>query len=887
MREVKHSFMRFLSIAILIALGTSFFIGLKSAAPNILTAGNRYFAAFDFYDLRLISADGISEEQAKEIAELAEIKVVARKQVVHQIMASHELSVEVDTYENGQYEIIEGRAPKNATEILLDAKVQEQISLGDKVSFKQAVSEEERVFQQSEFKVVGFANSYRFLSKEARGATTIGNGELNCFAAVVSAAFAFEGNVLDIRLTEDGKLVDRFEVSYLKRLSEVRGSLCQVRERQQEEMKQSFENKLSKNETELQAKIQETKDGLGQLENQISQLSEVDSQSPEEVQQLISAGITPTDTVRKELEKERGAAAEAITTMENELNGIEDMREAYRQPTYEVQGINQTVTFNSFKENIQCLDALGNILPVVFFFVACLITVSIITRMIEQERKQIGTLKALGVKSSVIMRKYSIYSILSGSVGLLLGILAGNFLFSKLLIDLYVPLYILKEYELIVYWPLFWIAVSASLLSIVVIPYFFYRKTLGSPALHLMRAKPPIKGRKILLEYMPIIWNRCSFSLKMSLRTIFRYKLRMLLLFIGIMGCMVLLVVGYGAKNAVSQLQDQQFNQILHYDMLTVFNANVEKEELESYYELIDKKEMKRLETRQEKWHAIVQDGEELELTTLVPLTDSAKNELGQYIQMVDSVSKKVVKLGRDEVFISKKMAQLLHLKEGDYLEIKNAENEKVRVPISRIVDNYYLHYLYIGEAAYKRLFNETISTNTELLRYHSVSEKDKKEILEAQAVNTFTTKRQMIEKMDEVAVQLDHLIAIVIIAACVLGLVVIYNLSYINILERKQELSVVYAMGYRPIKRTMYIFREMNLLVMVSIVVGYYASLPVYKLVINQLELKFLKFPEPDQTTIFLQSAGTLVVVFCLLVVIMHQKIKKMDVLGALKDRE
>ncbi|MGL4694757.1 FtsX-like permease family protein [Enterococcus larvae] len=888
LREIRNSFMRFISIAALIALGTSFFVGLKSAAPNILTTGSQYLEKYQFYDMRLVSTSGLTEEQVEEIQELDHVEKSTLKKVVHQVMEPSGLIAEVDTYEKGQYEISSGRAPKKANEILLDEKAGQYFKLGDSIRFKSSKAAEEDYFKEAEFKVVGFANSYRYLSKDARGNTSIGNGELNLFAAVVSSAFAIEGyNVLDIQLTESIRENDPFGERYPKKLEEMKKAVQQTRDEQQEEMNRSFEEELSKNEKELEGKIQETKDLRIQLDDQVEQYHLMTSQIAEGALPVQMETPQHSDSGIEELTNQQAKAAETTSTLEKELEALTDMRESYKEPTYELRGIDQTVTFSSFKENIESLDALGNILPIIFYFVACFITVSIITRMIEQERKQIGTLKALGVKSNLIIRKYMMYSLLSGSFGLILGILGGVFLFPSLLIGLYSPLYIFAGYKLIIYWPLLWLAGGASLLSIIFIPYLFYRKTLISPAIHLMRSKPPIKGKKILIERFPFIWERCSFSTKMGLRNIFRYKLRMLLLFTGIVGCMVLLVTGYGARNVVSQLQESQFDKVLNYDMVTVFHTNAEDAELKSYHELMKNKNLSTLETNQENWEATLKNGRNLQINMVVPLSENPENRLDQYIQLLDSSSKHPMRLGRKDVFITKKLAQMLDVEVNDQLKIKNSENEKISVTITRVVDNYYRHYVYLGTDIYKEQISKEISSNMELVKYEHLTKKDKEEMLETKALASLTTKAQMIEKMEEMTKQLNRLIIVVIAAAVILGLVVIYNLAYINILERKQELSIVYAMGYRPIGQTFHIFREMIILGIFSLFTGYYLGFPVYRLIMKQLELEFIKFPEPTQSTIFLQSASTLLLTFSILIVVMHYRIKQLDTLGDLKDRE
>jgi len=268
-----------------------------------------------------------------------------------------------------------------------------------------------------------------------------------------------------------------------------------------------------------------------------------------------------------------------------------------------------------------------------------------------------------------------------------------------------------------------------------------------------------------------------------------------------------------------------------------------------------------------------------------MPMDDEKK--LGEFITLIDAADNKTMEMTRNSVFVSKKLAQLLVIQPGDTLTLTNSDGQSLPVEITAIVENYYEHYLYIGANAYEEHLAIPSHANSELVKYDTMSSQEKKDLLKFAAVGTLATREQAIEKMDGVTEQLDSLIIAVTIASGILGLVVIYNLSYVNILERTQELAVIYVMGYRPKKMTRHIFRELLILGIIAVICGWQTGFLTHQMVMAQIELEFLSFPHVKKAKVFLLAAGTLVGISIILVTTMHHKIKKMDVVSSLKDRE
>lgn len=1012
-REVKKTFARFISIAILIGMGTAFFIGLNSAAPTMLHTANAYFKEYHYQDIKVMAPVDFYLEDVQKIAEIELVEAGSLGYLTQTLVQPGNMVLEVLSFENKkeQFNLIEGRYPRKSGELALDSKGSKYYKIGEKLKFLLADGKPDSAFRETSYKIVGILESTRYISKNSRGASAIGDGSVDLFGVISQEDFTKKvPNTIDIELVSKSREKNLYSSTYEADLDKAKIEVEAVMEAKMAESTKEIKLELLKQEKDLgkqrndltnqriglekemkelnsskkvieeekktalagydeakkllaehQEELLGVKNRLliseGAIANEAKRLESVAKQiitqqetlsqllaenDPEKaetvanleginqrlvasyeneqglqqvelgkqsaireqflsIDQLVQLEVANLPDVEKlnerfvSLEKERADGEreleEALTKVEDgstELSKLSDKldREMERSETisYKIQGIDETETFKPFKENIERLSIFSKVIPFVFFFVAFIITTTLILRMVDQSREQIGTLLALGVNHRDISRKYTLYTLFSSVMGLGLGIYLGIFWLPQIIIGLYAPMYNFSYYQPQIYLQYIVVSLLASLISVVIIPYFVYRKLFRLPVLQLIRPKIDNGGRHLLIERIPWLWCQLPFLFQRTLRNIKSYKVRMGVLLIGFVGCMSLLFISYGARNSVDQLQKKQFYEVFKYDISVGISDFASVEEKRDYLAYIDSKQAKRLPVLQEKWASLMEDNERVETFLVIP---EQSKELNHYIELTDAGSGKSLILGPEDVFVTEKLAKIFNLKVGDSWQITNTEGILIAPKVTKIVKNYYLHYVYLGEEAYSSLLGSPVMPQRDFLSFKELSNKDSETLLNFAAVSDVHTRNQDVEKMKEVTAQLNNLVVVMIVAAVLLGVVVLYNLAYITILERKQEIAVMRVMGYRQMQVTLYIFREISLLGCLSVFIGSAVGKLLHQLVMEQVALEFIFFPQIEIMKVFNKSGITLLSIASLLMVLMHQKIKQINTVEALKVKD
>lgn len=1013
-REVKKSFARFMSIAILIAMGTTFFIGLNSAAPTMLETANTYFKKNHYQDIKVTAPVEFNLEDVQKIVENERIRRVRLGYQVQALIQPGNSVIEVMSF-SGQkdgFKLVEGRYPEKSGELALDSKGGKTYQLGEEVKFKLADGKEEPSVKANSYKVVGLVESTRYISKNARGTSSIGEGSVELFGLIREMDFTQEApNSIEIELVSKIRKKNLYSTGYESDLAEAKNAVEKIVKVKVAERSQELVLDLTSQEKELLGQQSELEKQQKNLEKELKDISGTEKDNLrkeqesalatyEEGKTLLTEHRTTLATLKNRLLILEGAVTSETKRLESVANQIDSQREtlnqlliendatkagmmtslegSYQQLVskfqqdqglqqieigklaeirtqfltmeqlvqgettnlleaggikekfaslekqradgqkkmeenlvrlndsitdlkrkhhelqqnikksetigYKVQGIDDTETFTSFKENVERLGIISQVIPFVFFFVAFIITSTLVLRMIDQSREQIGTLLALGINRHQIIKKYTRYTLISSSIGLMVGIYFGGFGLSQVVIGLYSPMYNFTNYRSYLYPQYLMISLLASLISVVIIPYFVYSRLFKLPALQLIKPQIANGGHPLLIERIPALWQKFPFFLQRTIRNIASYKVRMGVLLIGFVGCMSLLFISYGARDSVDKLQTKQFYDVFKHDVSVGRNQFTTEEETNAYLDYFKGKQVQRLPVLQEKWESLQDDKERVETFLISP---KESNQLNHYIDLTDVASSKSLTLGKNDVFVTEKLANLFDLKVGDSWKIINSDGKIILPKVTKIVKNYYLHYVYIGEEAYHQLMGQSANYDRDFLLAKDWTHRDSKKILEYKAVSNLRTRDRDIAKMEEMTVQLNNLIGVMIVAAVLLGLVVLYNLAYITILERKQEIAVMRVMGYRQKKVTRYIFREILLLGLMSIVIGSVTGIFLHQLVMEQVELEFLFFPQIDTLKVFGESALTLLVITSLLVVLMHSKVKQINTVEALKVKE
>ena len=564
--------------------------------------------------------------------------------------------------------------------------------------------------------------------------------------------------------------------------------------------------------------------------------------------------------------------------------------EQIEKPTWYIYDRSHLPEYSGYGDNADRMKAIGEVFPLIFFLVAALISLTTMTRMVEEERTLIGTLKALGYSKKSIAAKYLGYAVLATLTGGIFGVMIGEKILPYIIITAYKIMYRhLPDVE--IPYNLYYgvLACVAALLCTVAATIFSCMKELKEQAAELMRPPAPKQGKRVFLEYIPFLWKRLNFTFKSTVRNIMRYKKRFFMTIFGIGGCMGLMLVGFGLKDSISSIVPLQYEDIQLYDGNVILQSDVTMQEKQEVYEALEKNSQV-VATAEDLLQKITieHDGVSKEVYLNVP---ENVEKFSDFVVLQDRTTKEKYQLTDKGAVLTEKMAKELGVSAGDTVTIKE-ENEKERtVKISQICENYMSHYLYMTPAVYKAAYGKEPEYNSIYYRTEGRTTKEAESVGEAAlkldgalSVSYTTELRQQVDDMLQ---SLDIVIVVLIISAGMLAFVVLYNLNNINITERKRELATLKVLGFYDKEVTEYVYRENILLTLIGSVFGMLLGKILHRFIIVTVEIDSVMFGRNINTISFVY-AFLLTVVFSLFVNgVMYFKLKKINMVESLKSVE
>ena len=551
-------------------------------------------------------------------------------------------------------------------------------------------------------------------------------------------------------------------------------------------------------------------------------------------------------------------------------------------PLYESSG------FKALKEDIAKMSLMGKIFPVVFFIVATLVTITTITRMIEEDRKNIGVFKALGYRKEIIVRRYLIYSLLAGLIGALLGTIIGSLVILDVLYVSYGDMYDLPE--LSNKFNLFYIMISfiVSLLSTVLVTWIVTIKALKEKTADLLRPQIGTTGKEILLEKIPFLWNKCSFLYKICFRNIFRYKKRLFMTLIGIAGCTALIYAGLGLQSAVNSIGNIQFSKVRPVDIEVYLNGELEPKEVEELEKDIRQKQHIK-ETTPVRQQSITAKANNYSKDVFYIAVSS--KEIGKYMNLKNRKTSETIKLDDEGVILTEKLAILLDVQVDDKITVKDGGVDAT-LKVTGITENYLYNYIFFTPDVYERIYGKEIkynevfvNTSKELTEKEEIDLSDKLKENDKIASMSF---RDNLEK--EFKTSLSGLMIIVILfigCASLLSFTVLVNLNNINIEERKRELSTIKLLGFYEKELESYVFRENIILTILGTLLGLILGMGILGVIIQAAEVETI-FLVKDINYINLVVSIVITILFTLITnFAMRKKIKNIDMIDSLKSIE
>ncbi|MEG2382886.1 MAG: FtsX-like permease family protein [Oscillospiraceae bacterium] len=624
--------------------------------------------------------------------------------------------------------------------------------------------------------------------------------------------------------------------------------------------------KISSARAELAGAKREYNKGMSKLNNSSAELADGEKTYKEE---------------SKKAETELADAQDEIADAEKKLNEMDT-------PKWYVMDREDNASYASIETNIDKVEAISTIFPVFFFLVAALVALTTMTRMVEDERQQIGTMKALGYSRAAITSKYILYALAASLTGSLIGIAVGFQLFPTVIWNVYETTYYLPKLYCQINWMFALITTGVAVGCTLLATLNACNSTLREKPAQLMLPKAPEAGQRILLERVTPIWRRMKFTHKVTARNLIRYKKRFFMTVIGVAGCTALLVTGFGLRDSFRDVVDKQYAALCTYDIIAPMNAEGAIDDADLQAVLSDKDAVSSSTSVFQETHTASFGDKSLEIYTFIP--ENAK-DLEGFVTLRERRGHDEIPFGEGSVIITEKASEILKIDEGETLKLTDEDGNEAEFTISGICENYMGNYIYMSAEAYKAGFAEAPRANTLIVRVTDNSEEARvalgKQLLQTDAVEAVRYTGDAVNTISDMLGKIDLIVLVLIISAGALALVVLYNLTNINISERVKELATIKVLGFTDKEVYSYVNRESLLLSFVGALVGILLGVLLHSFVMGNIEMDAMMFGRSVKPLSYLYSAALTMLFSVLIDLCMRRKLRNISMVESMKAPE
>ncbi|AQP42212.1 putative ABC transporter permease [Streptococcus gallolyticus] len=870
-KDIRKSFGsskgRFLSIMLLMMLGAFAFVGLKVTGPDMQATASQYLKKHNTMDLSVIASYGFSDDDKEELDSiknadveygyLTDVTVKNTDDAIRVFSKSTSIST---------YELVSGRLPKSSDEIALASTMKDDYKVGDTISFTQ--SDEDGILKNTTYKVVGFVNSSEILSTTSLGSSTAGDGSLSNYAVVTESAFDTDTYTIARIRYDDLKTLNPFSESYKQKVADKQDELDDL-------LSDNAEQRLASLKSDAQAEVDANQEKVDSAKAQLAaQESALASLSAEQQ----AAAQSSIDQAQAE-----------ITESESEIQEAQAKIDAMTEPTY-TSYTRSTLPggegYQTYESSTSSISSIGNIFPVVLYVVAALVTFTTMTRFVDEERTNSGILKALSYSNSDVIKKFVIYGFVASMIGTVLGIVAGHYLLSRIIAQIVTSDTTLGETHLYFYWNYTAIALVLALISAVLPAFLIAKNELSEKPAQLLLPKPPVKGSKIFLERIGVIWRRLSFTHKVTARNIFRYKQRMLMTIFGVAGSVALLFAGLGIRSSLGNVIENQFTNLMPYDMIVVKNDDNSSSENQEVKNFMDSNKVSQYQSIY--FTTLSETISGLTDKQTVSIMVSSGDDFGDFIHLKDASSGDSLTLSDDGIIISEKLASLYHVEAGDSFTLKDSDGKKHTVKVAAVAEMNVGHYLFMSQKVYQKIFGETPNDNAYLVTLKNDSssniEKLSTKLLAMSGVSAVSQNSSLVKTVKSVVASLNGAMTILIVVSILLAVVILYNLTNINVAERIRELSTIKVLGFYDKEVTMYIYRETISLSLIGIIVGLIGGKYLHQVIMGMIGSDSIMFGTTVGWDIYVIPIAVIVIILLALGWLVNHILKTVDMLEALK---
>ena len=889
-----HSKGRFLSILTLMLLGSLALVGLKVTTPNMHRTANQFIQQQKMLDLAVMGDLGLDQVDQEELlgvkgarvefGSLLDLTVKGTGEAIRLFSAPKSLS---------SFRVTKGCLPKKEGELALASFWEDRYQIGDTLTLEEK-SGTRSSLKRKQFTIVGFVQSSEMWSQKNLGTAMSGSGNLDAYALVSKEVFTTKLPVIARIQFDDLRSLDSFSQVYQKRLEahqeELEKLLKDNGKARYQRLKQEADGQIQKGQKELsRAKetLQSAKSQIDQAQKQLdlqeAQFKKIASFLPAKERVASQEKIHQAKEQLDQKKKDWATGESELAKREEELKKAQRERDQLEIPTYHVYD-RKTMPggqgYLMYSNASSSISAVGNIFPVVLYLVAAMVTFTTMTRFVDEERTNAGIFKALGYRTKDIILKFVLYGFFAGTIGTLLGTLLGHYFLSGIISNIITQGMVIGESREYFYGDMTLIALGLSFVASVLPAYWVSRKELKEEANLLLLPKPPVSGSKIFLERLHFIWKRLSFTHKVTARNLFRYKQRMLMTIFGVAGSVALLFAGLGIQSSVRGVSKRQFQEILSYELIVAQKTNASSQESKELTNRLEKSDIKDYRPIYSKViEASLKGGRDKQTITMMVTdrTDFAPFVSLRSIKQGESLS---LKKG---VIISSKLAQLARVTVGDRLTLDGHSFK-----VAGITENYVGHFIYMGQASYQKIYGKRTSANSYLVQLRNPSTRKvqtvSRDMMDHAAVKAVSQNASMISLFNSVAKSLDTTMMILVVVSILLAIVILYNLTNINVAERIRELSTIKVLGFHNKEVTLYIYRETILLSIIGILMGLVGGYYLHQFLIALIAPDAILFYPKVGLGVFLFPVGGMILLLILLGIYVDHYLRKVDMLEALK---
>ena len=831
-REIKKSIGRFISLLIITALGASSVVGIQATSIDMRMTADKTYKEKNLYDVQIKSTVGFSDDDILNLQNIPGVHIVMPAYIYDVYIFFENETKTARTYalpdELNKIELLEGRLPENIKECVVEKQLlnREKYKIGDTISLGlDDMDDYYDIFDNNEFTIVGAVSSPLYINLYDRGNTNLGDGRLNYYLYVYPDVYQLDVYT-DVYILMDGSQnIDNLTDEYFDFAGEWKDQI-----------------KLTGD-----IRVQVKKDEFSDMQKEIDEKRSMLENSPVKLPEMF-----------KELDKAQEKLNNAPT------------------PEWFYFTRKDGLSYESYYQDTLKLKQIGYVFPVVFFLVAILVSLTTMSRMVEEHRTQIGIYKALGYKPVKIIMKYMIYAFFASAPGGISGVVAGSNIFPRVIADAYRHLYKIPPLDTPVPPFISSIAVVSAVGAVLTVTLFTCIKAMhGAPA-ELMRPKSPPAGKRVLIERFPFIWNRFDFISKVTARNIFRYKKRFIMTLFGVAGCTALLITAFGLRDSVGCIGELQYDKIVKYNSkayIKEITAPEQKNELDSL--LVGDYLYIREESAEVK-------NNDANFSASLIIPEKSKN-FNDFIHLRSHTTGEPVPF--DGILLTEKLAREIGVSTGDYFTIITSGEKTYTTKVSGIVENYILHFIYMPPDIYEELFGIKPSFNSILMNDTEQGLAEK--LLANDLVRAVVSSEDMKKNITDSADALQIVAVVLIVLACMLAFVVLFNLTNINITERIRELATIKVLGFYDSELAMYIYRENGIVTIMGIILGIFGGIFLNRYVLIAAEVDLLMFPHIIKFQSYILSVA-LSIVFALFVNwAMNFKLKAIDMVESLKNVE